>query len=148
MFSTPKVENGLINPSWSVPRSSVCLLLCTGDFFWLAGRHTVTSLLVSPGNGVSTKFVSMPVIRIQLLLYVEVSDIIDKLVDSISRWRQLWVDFHSVLRSSSLATFSRQNHLEYIGLDIHRRKCHAGWWATQLQYLSVIDLTGITHKLL
>ena len=89
----------------------------------------------------------MPVIRIQLLFYVGVSEIIDKLVDSISRLRQLWVHGYSVLYSLLLATFSRHYRRVYNGLLIHHRKCHAGRWAIQLQYLSVIDLTGTTHKL-
>jgi len=89
----------------------------------------------------------MPVIRIQLLFYVGVSEIIDKLVDSIWRLRQVWVDCDSVLCSSSLAPFPRRYRRVYVGLAIHGRKCHAWWWATQLQYLSIIDWTGTTHKL-
>ena len=51
-------------------------------------------------------FVSIPVILIQLLFYAGVSEIIlDKLVDSIWRLRQLWVHCYSVLCSSSLGTF-------------------------------------------
>jgi hypothetical protein len=97
---------------------------------------------------VSTGFISMPVIRIQLLFAVGVSEIIDRLVDSISRLRQLWVHCYSDLCSASLATFARHYRRVYSGLLIHGRKCHAGWWATQLQYLSVIDFkTGTTHKL-
>ena len=66
-------------------------LMHCGDSFWLAGRHAVTSLPVSFTNTVSTGFVSIPVTLIQLLFSVGVSEIIDKLVDSIWCLRQLWV---------------------------------------------------------
>jgi len=147
-FQRQKVKNGLISPLWLVFRVSVCLLLCTlvisSD--WLTGMQYLLCQSRWQMQWVQS-FVSMPVTRIQLLFYVGVSEIIDKLVDWISHLRQLWVHCYSVLCSSSLATFSRHYRPVYIWLLIRRRKCHAGWWATQLQYLSVIDLTGTTHKL-
>ena len=148
MFSTPKVENALISPSWSGFRFSVCLLLCTvviSPDWRLACSDIFPSLVYKYSE---YRYCSINrVIRIQLLFYVGVSGIIDKLVDSLWRLRQLWVRCHSILCSSSLATFSRRYCPVYIELVIHGRKCHAGWWATQLQHLSVIDLTGTTHKL-
>ena len=148
MFSTPKCRKWA-NKSFviSVLLLRLSPLMHCGDVFWLAGRHPVLYLPVSFTNAASTTFISMPVIRIQLVFYVGVSEIIDKLIDSIWRLRQLWVHCYSVLCSLSLATFSRHYRPVYNGLVIHGGKCHARWWATQLQYLSVINLTGTTHKL-
>jgi hypothetical protein len=148
MFSTPKSRKWVNKKSFviSVPWLRLSPLMHCGDFFWLAGMQYLLCQSRWQMRWVKS-FVSMPVIRIQLLSYVGVSEIIDKLVDSIWRLRQLWVHCYSVLCSSSLDTFSRHYRREYGGLAIHGRQCHAWWWATQLQYLSVIDLTGTTHKL-
>jgi len=132
----------------SAPILCLSALMHCGDFFWLPGRYAVLNLPVSLTNAVGAKICinachshSTTILR-RGLWHCE---IIDKLIDSISRLRQLWVHCYSVWCISSLATFSRHYRHEYIWLAIHRHKCHAGWWATQLQYLSVIDLTETTQ---
>jgi len=154
MFSMLKSRKWVNKKSFviSVPWLRLSPLMHCGDLFWLAGRHAVDYLPVSLTDAVSTKFCinachshSTNILCRSEWNYSPWSWL---KLDSIWRLRQLWVHCYSFLCSSPLAAFSRRYHRVYGELaNIHRRICHAGWWATQLHYLNLIYLIGTTHKL-